>query len=467
MKALPPRVAPRTSQPSTFREDVACERLNGLPMHLFERKTEVRLSGKAFILLSFGVAYMVMAATLVACYLIWPPPKFLDVDHSTDIMPAYVSQTAHFRYGPENDPGAMNIPGVTSTISPAAFHFYVTMLMWLTVILAGFGSEAVVGLILVQVFQKHGQALWIVAQFWFSLLVLVPFTTDSPFGLLFLVVGLWKFFFPETITFLSMAHESKSMLRFETLAHWFGGLGIILHHSAASFAICGLVTHMWPHQRGMSALALPTIVQHWFAILKYQSKPLYLIASLLLEVVFEFECLSNLPRLHTNHQQDWLGRGVAATLLVSHWLYLTSGLFQMIHDTCFSRDDRESELPTTSASTRRGSVALFATTSRRLSNGDFGTDESPASSLSATPESSTRPSPVIARRATARADRQMAETDTNSTSRSDDPIAALPDSAWGRPPTGITSQTESEEELDRSFLASVTPPLGAFPSDLP
>ena len=130
MKALPPRVAPRTSQPSTFREDVACERLNGLPMHLFERKTEVRLSGKAFILL-FGVAYMVMAATFVAATWL-AAAKFLDVDHSTDIMPAYVSQTAHFRYGPENDPGAMNIPGGRRP-SAAAFHFYVTMLMWLTV----------------------------------------------------------------------------------------------------------------------------------------------------------------------------------------------------------------------------------------------------------------------------------------------------------------------------------------------
>ena len=232
------------------------------------------------------------------------------------------------------------------------------------------------------------QTLWTTAQFWFSLLVLVPFTTDSPFGLPFLVVGLWKFFFPETITCLSMAHGSESMLRFDTLAHWFGGLGLILHHSAGSLAVCGLVTHMWPHQRGMSALALPTIAQHWFAILKYQSKPFYITVTLLLEVVFELECLANLPRLHTNHQQDWLGRGVAAArLLVSHWLYLISGIFRSIHDTCFSREDRQSELPiTTSGSSRRGqrrgSVAQFATTSRRLSNGNVRTHEAPISRFS-------------------------------------------------------------------------------------
>ena len=349
----------------------------------------------------------------------------------------YVAQTEQFRYGPDTDPRAMNDAGVTSAISPAAFHFYVTMLMWLTVILAGFGSEAVVGLILVQVFRKYGQTLWTTAQFWFSLLVLVPFTTDSPFGLPFLVVGLWKFFFPETITCLSMAHGSESMLRFDTLAHWFGGLGLILHHSAGSLAVCGLVTHMWPHQRGMSALALPTIAQHWFAILKYQSKPFYITVTLLLEVVFELECLANLPRLHTNHQQDWLGRGVAATLLVSHWLYLISGIFRSIHDTCFSREDQESELPiTTSGSSRRGqrrgSVAQFATTSRRLSNGNVKTHEAPISRFSATPHASTGPRPTIERRALAQSDRQMTETDSNSTSSREDLVIASPDGSARR-----------------------------------
>ena len=88
---------------------------------------------------------------------------------------------------------------------------YFTLIIWITVLLTGFGSEGVVGLALAKHLRAYGETgalLWRAAQLWFPFLLLISVGAQSLFGLPFLVLGLWKCGFPETFTYLIGAYDA-------------------------------------------------------------------------------------------------------------------------------------------------------------------------------------------------------------------------------------------------------------------
>ena len=66
-------------------------------------------------------------------------------------------------------------------------------------------------------------------------------------------------------------------------------IGLILHHSATSLVVCAISTHLWPLSRPMLAPCLLPVVQHWFALLKYEAFLLYTVTELALEVILQVE----------------------------------------------------------------------------------------------------------------------------------------------------------------------------------
>ena len=337
------------------------------------------VSQPTFVALTFVLAYSIMGAVMVLMYVIWLSP---DEASSPTANLLATGAAAHFGY--------FNTPGfatVTSEWSVATMHMYVTLLVWITVLVVGFTSEAVVGLPLVKFLATRGivpgssssprpsnegtedallVTLWHGAQLYFSLFVLVAFMSESVFGLPLLVMGLWKFGFPETLTYM-IEGRSRGLLSMEGMASYIGTLGIILHHSSSSLAIVGLATHLWPHHRGLTALCLPTIVQHWFALLRYHSRRLYLALCLSAELVFEWEVLGNLHALESIHREHIrFGRGVACTLLLAHWLYLFSGGLEMLAGWRGGGDAVYAAEQESQSKHRRTSIATLAHSSASL-----------------------------------------------------------------------------------------------------
>ena len=104
---------------------------------------------------------------------------------------------------------------------------------------------------------------------------------------------MWKCGFPETFTYLIGAYEAGLFpLTASKLSRFLNGIGLILHHSSTSLVVCGVATHLWPLSRPLLAPCMLPVVQHWFALLKYEAFYLYTFIELALEVVFYVEvCL--------------------------------------------------------------------------------------------------------------------------------------------------------------------------------
>ena len=102
---------------------------------------------------------------------------------------------------------------ITSDLDEEWFHLYASIIVWLTVLLAGFGSEVVLGEFIVKrMAEKHESlvAVWHAAQLVFSLCLTVALFAHSAIGLPFLVIGLWKGGFPETVCCFLEAFQLSS-----------------------------------------------------------------------------------------------------------------------------------------------------------------------------------------------------------------------------------------------------------------
>ena len=86
------------------------------------------------------------------------------------------------------------ISGMTSFMSHRSFHVYFTAIVWSAVVLAGLGSEVVIGnaIAAYTASSEHGFLIWHLAQLVFALMLCVAFTADGGLGLPFLAAGLWK-----------------------------------------------------------------------------------------------------------------------------------------------------------------------------------------------------------------------------------------------------------------------------------
>merc|ERR1712048_92159 len=175
-------------------------------------------------------------------------------------------------------------------------------------VVVGLGSEVVVGHHLMTTndrmtpFHEH---LWFVAQFVFPLMILcaVLFArVQNPFSLIFGVVGMWKFGFPETLAYTS--HGILSMRTqpiAQTVSDIFNAWGCLIHHSASMLFMCIFTFGLGPLDRTVFNMTIPLVIQHVVVGIKYLNMPVYVMIELAIEVWWQLAIFSNMERLYQPH----------------------------------------------------------------------------------------------------------------------------------------------------------------------
>ena len=239
-----------------------------------------------------------------------------------------------------------------------SFAWLMCYSVWVSVLILGLGSEYIVGHVVTQYLSgdslKH---FWKASQFIFPLFVTIALVSHSYWGLLFLVLGLWKFGSPETIVYFNLArnrHEPPSF-RLRCAIEF---LGTLLHHSATSLLIVSLTTRREFLDRNVLSCTLPLVIQHWFCLTKYIHKNVFVVSELILEVVWEWELIFNITQYPCH---SWNFKLISWTMLVAHWLYLASatmGLLAPVMDTLGSKFSSRLERDTVTNWTDLGSSRL-------------------------------------------------------------------------------------------------------------
>ena len=149
-----------------------------------------------------------------------------------------------------------------------------------------------------------------------------------------------------------------------TLVFWsdiLNGVGLALHHSAASLVICMLTCGIISPSREVIETIIPLVVQHWyvqlklgtwatvilvsayisvpyrFVLIKYTNNLAYVVIELIIEVYFEWTIFASYEAFYI--QECWLCRQTAAVMLLAHWLFLIAAAFTLTEKPEESRDD--------------------------------------------------------------------------------------------------------------------------------
>ena len=208
-----------------------------------------------------------------------------------------------------------------------SWQYMTTYIVWVSVLILGLGSEYVVGTVITAYLSMENLAIfWKAAAFTFPLFVTIALVSHAFWGLLFLVLGLWKCGSPETLVFLLMARNKSYSCVFRAQCAM-NFLGTLLHHSATSLLVVSLTTHSEFLDRNVLSCTLPLVVQHWFVLSRYIDVRLYVVLELLIEVVWEWEVLFNVTAFHCH---SWNILLIAYTMLVAHWLYLSAATLKYV-----------------------------------------------------------------------------------------------------------------------------------------
>ena len=219
-------------------------------------------------------------------------------------------------------------PSPTEPLSRRGFKRYTTGVMWFSTCLAGLGAEIILGpFIVAGISAGTARTLWVYAQVFFPLALTVAMFGRSVFGLPFLVFGLWKGGFPETVGYLVKAHEYVLLPRLgmsllEALGNYLNGVGLALHHTMCCFVICGWITGLFALTRPSIAPCVVLVAQHWWIWIRYHDETVYTVLELALEVMFEWEVIAALEYYCPRYGYDRLARPAAMTMLFAHWLFL-------------------------------------------------------------------------------------------------------------------------------------------------
>lgn len=232
----------------------------------------------------------------------------------------------------DSGPWSVTDTAPTSNLNEAQFQVYVGFILWITLESAGVGLEYVVWHYLLQIWDKKREAMWIFAQFVFSLLVAATIGLALARDFLampFLVMGMWKFGFPETIMYLYLGLFDRQNSPLCRTSDFINGIGTVLHHSAAAFLVSMLLAGVIPSSRYVLNSCLILVVQHWFIMLKYVNEMAYATIELILEAWFEWTVLSDFYHIRSLHWTATLGTGI---FLLAHWLYLIAGFLFLFAD---------------------------------------------------------------------------------------------------------------------------------------
>jgi len=213
-----------------------------------------------------------------------------------------------------------------SGLSDQKFLLYITFMLWVTMLLTGLGSEVFVWMIFLEgKWDQDKEDKWKIAQFVFPLLVTTSVglaISHNYLAVPILVVGMWKFGFPETILYLHAAMYDRDRKSFERIIDLLNGIGTVVHHSSSALCVGAGVTNLIPPSRVLFRVALPILMQHWFVLLRDSNKFVYTIIEILLEVWAEWSAITSLELLHEAH---WTGGVFISSLLFAHWIYFISG----------------------------------------------------------------------------------------------------------------------------------------------
>lgn len=184
---------------------------------------------------------------------------------------------------------------------------------------------------------------------------------------------MWKFGFPGELSYFGNAVVIKSMSSFflnnaipivlETILLFYSALhdtstsramrsvdslnavGTIIHHSSASLAVSALLANgelsrvlllvylllLFLLRRCYSTLSniavinpnrdvlqsiLPLVMQHWFILLRYSHKMIYVLVETLLEIWFEWSLFSSLENVDNLH---WIWGVLSISMVFAHW----------------------------------------------------------------------------------------------------------------------------------------------------
>jgi hypothetical protein len=196
------------------------------------------------------------------------------------------------------------------------------------VVLAGIGMELLVSTsVLKDGWSPETEAKWKFAEFAFPLLGAVALglaIQHNYTSLMFLVGGgLFKFGFPEILTYMQTALYLSRTLKIKEGRHgwisaFLNSVGLITHHAAGSLLVSMMLNFVVTPDRHIIGPTgtLLCLMQHWFALVKYVSYPVYaVVLMLILEFWFEWTVLSDYQFVLANHWTAALGVG---TMVLAH-----------------------------------------------------------------------------------------------------------------------------------------------------
>jgi hypothetical protein len=221
-----------------------------------------------------------------------------------------------------------------ANLDDSQFNVYIGFVLWMTVVLAGIGMELLVW----TTFLKDGwscdtEVKWKFAEFAFPMVGATAFGLalhHDYMALIFLVVGTFKFGFPEILTYMNAAlyltDPQKKEGRYLWISAFLNSVGLITHHSACAFFVGMMLNFVITPDRYIIGPVLLLLMQHWFALLKYVSFPVYVGMQLFLEFWFEWTLLSGYQFIIANH---WTAALAFGTMLVAHWMIFLAGALEL------------------------------------------------------------------------------------------------------------------------------------------
>ena len=223
-------------------------------------------------------------------------------------------------------------------LSDEQFAVYAGFMVWITVYLSGVGIEVFVWYRFLQTWSKECETLWRFVQFIFPLMLVTSLGLSLSRNFLampVLVMGLWKFGFPETLMHLYLAVFSKQKKGLTRVVDLLNGIGTVIHHGVASMILCMVVVGVIPPSRYVVNNALILVAQHWVAMISYGNKPLYTGCVVVFEYYFEWVIFSDFAEIYYLH---WTAAWGAGTMILAHWMYFAAGLIAT-----FASNERSNE----------------------------------------------------------------------------------------------------------------------------
>ena len=231
-----------------------------------------------------------------------------------------------------------------SNLGNQGFRLYYSMFLWVTGVLAGLGSELFVCLLYLRTWSPERELWWRYVQLLFPLVVTTAVGLASQrnfLALTFVVFGLWKFGFPETIMYLYVGLFDVKASRLLRTADILNGLGTIMHHTIVVWYVAMQLGGVFGVDRYILTTATVPLMQHWFPLVGYANTNLYAVIQISLEVYFEWSVFSYMDHFYNYH-----GLALAivpGVLVVAHWFYLAAAVIELIAPELVEDEDEDGD----------------------------------------------------------------------------------------------------------------------------